>query len=57
LSDLQRRLTSLTTELEVAQEEKANIVAKRTELERTVRVSDVGMMMMMMTTTTMIKIK
>lgn len=35
--DLQRQVTSLTTELEVAREEKASVAAKRFELERTVR--------------------
>ena len=38
-TELQRRVTALTTELEVAREEKASVAAKRLDLERTVRVS------------------
>ena len=38
-ADLQRQMTALTTELEVARDERAGVAAKRQELERTVRVS------------------
>ena len=41
-TELQRRVTALTTELEVAREEKASVAAKRLDLERTVRVSGTG---------------
>lgn len=39
LLELQRKVTALTTELEIAREEKASVSAKRLDLERTVRVS------------------
>ncbi|KAK7115660.1 hypothetical protein V1264_001490 [Littorina saxatilis] len=35
--DLQRRVTALSTELDVARDEKASVAAKRMDLERTVR--------------------